>query len=134
MRQFFAQKALILKFFGGSDCPSCHPNSCTYAPIRHTKFADPAVTYNFVFLIIKIIPPIAKTQCFVHLSFNSTFQLINDISSDLQTFLRYFNGKEIVVFSKISSALPINLVLRLKDLELLVSAILALKMVASSLE
>ena len=62
-------------------------------------------------LIIKIIllesagtfstPAAAKTQCFVHLSFNSTLQLINGISIDLQILLRYINGTEIVAFFKI---------------------------------
>ena len=52
---------------------------------------------NFVSLIVKIIllelasslsaPVTDKTQYFVHLSFNSTLQLINVISSDLQKLL-----------------------------------------------
>ena len=37
-----------------------------------------------------------KTQCFVHLSFDSTLQLINGISSDVQEILKYFNGIAIV--------------------------------------
>ena len=32
-------------------------------------------------------PAAAKTQCFVHLIFNLTLQLINGISSDLQKLL-----------------------------------------------
>ena len=43
----------------------------------------------------------AKTQCFIHLSFNSTFQLINGISIDLQKLLRYFKGTATVVSPKI---------------------------------
>ena len=31
------------------------------------------------------VPAAAKTKCFVHLSFSSTLQLINCISSDVQT-------------------------------------------------
>ena len=62
-------------------------------------FADKVTTwtYSFLSLIVKILLldlassfslPIAdKTQWFVHLSFNSTFQLINGISSDLQKLL-----------------------------------------------
>ena len=45
-----------------------------------------------------------KTQCFVHLSFNSTLHLINGISNDLQKLLRYFNGIEIVAFLRIPLA------------------------------
>ena len=45
-----------------------------------------------------------KTQYFVHLSFDSTLQLINCISSDLQKLLKYFNGLAIVAFLKIPFA------------------------------
>ena len=65
-------------------------------------------TYNFVSLIVKIVllelapassaPAAAKTQCFFHLSFKSTLQLINGISNDCQKLLRYFNGTAIVAF------------------------------------
>ena len=55
-------------------------------------------------LIVKIIlsplPAADKTHYFVHLSFNSTLQLINGISSDLQKLLKYFNGTTIVAFLK----------------------------------
>ena len=44
----------------------------------------------------------AKTQCFDHWSFNSTLQLINDNSSDLQKLLRYFNSTAMVAFYRIS--------------------------------
>ena len=37
-----------------------------------------------------------KTQYFVHLSFNSTLQLINGISSDLHKLLKYFDCTAIV--------------------------------------
>ena len=43
-----------------------------------------------------------KTQCFVHLSFNSILQLINSISNDLKTLLKYFNDTAFVAFLKIS--------------------------------
>ena len=43
-----------------------------------------------------------KTQCFVQLSFNSTLQLINGISSDLRKLLTYFNGTAIVASLKTS--------------------------------
>ena len=70
------------------------------------------------------VPAADKIQYFVHLNFNSTLQLINGISSDVQTLLEYFNGTAIVVFSKIPLVLPAlvfsnNLSLHLKDLELL---------------
>ena len=65
-------------------------------------------THNFVYLIVKIIllelasafstPTEAETQCFVHLSFNSTLPLINGISSDHQKLPRYFNGTAISAF------------------------------------
>ena len=67
--------------------------------------------YHFVFLIIKIIISslaltlstlaAAKTRCLVHISFNSTLELINGISIDLQKLLRYFNSTAIVVFLQI---------------------------------
>ena len=106
------------------------------------SFADKVTTgrYNFESLIVKIIllesalvlstPPIVKTQCFVHLSFSSIFQLINDISSHLQKLLRYFNGTAIVVFSIIPFAVAvftINVVLCLEDIKILLSVMLALK-------
>ena len=75
-------------------------------------------TYNSVSLIAKIIllelatsslsslatSSTDKAQCFVHLSFNSTSQLINGISSDLQKLLWYFNSTAIAAFSRIPSA------------------------------
>ena len=57
-----------------------------------------------MFLIVKItslgsasvlsLPFPDKAQWFNHSSFNSTLQLINGISRDLQKILRYFNGFE----------------------------------------
>ena len=87
--------------------------------------------YNFVSLIVKtwpvlasafLVPFEAKTQYFVYLSFNWTMQLINGISSDLQTLFRYFYVTAIVVFLKIpfvpsASVFPNYLVLYLKDLK-----------------
>ena len=71
------------------------------------------------------LTPVAKTQCFVHLSFDSTFQLSNGISSDLQKLLRLFNGTVIdAVFrtSFAATALPIN-VSFMKDLKSLIFSI-----------
>ena len=45
-----------------------------------------------------------ETQCYFHLSFNSTLQLINDISNGPQKLLRYFNDTAIVAFFRISLA------------------------------
>ena len=104
-------------------------------------------TYNFVSVIVKIIlsqlslvlslTTTAKTQCFVHRSYKSTLHLINEISSDLQKLIRYFNDTAIVVSSKISFAsvvLTINLVLYLKDLKASVFAIAFPKSSASTFE
>ena len=59
-------------------------------------------TDNFESLIVKKVwsglpsvlslPAAVETQCLVHWSFNSTLQLINGISGDLQKVPRYFNG------------------------------------------
>ena len=79
-----------------------------------------------------------KTQYFVHLSFNSILQLINDISRDHQKLLKYFNGTAIVGFFRIPlpwfgvglvTLVSNNLALYLKDLK---SSLV--KLVASSLE
>ena len=51
--------------------------------------------------LILSLPAAAKTQFFVHLSFNSTPKLIYDISSDLQKLLRYFNCTAIVAVFRI---------------------------------
>ena len=51
------------------------------------------------YLLLTLSAPAAdKTQYFVRLSFNSTLQLINGISSDLQILIKYFNGTEIMAF------------------------------------
>ena len=68
-------------------------------------------TYTFVTFTVKIrllalssllisfsLRAADKTQYFVHLSFSSTFQLNDSISSDPQKLLKYFNGTEIVKF------------------------------------
>ena len=49
-------------------------------------------------------PAAVKTQYFVLLSFDSTLQLINDISSDLQKLPKYFNGTAPVAFFRIPFA------------------------------
>ena len=49
-------------------------------------------------------PGADKAQCYVHLNFNSTLQLINGIPSDLQKLLKYFNGTVIVAFFRIPLA------------------------------
>ena len=68
---------------------------------------------------------------------------INDVSSDLQKLLKYFNGTATLSFFRIplalfgagSATVVFNsLALDLKDLKSSVFAILALKLVASSLE
>ena len=61
-------------------------------------------------------PVVIKTQYFVLLSFDSTLQLINDISSDLQKLPKYFNGTARVTFFRIPfapsvSVFPNNLTL-----------------------
>ena len=115
------------------------------------SFADKVATgrYNIVTFIVKIrlsgltfvlsLPTAVKTQYFVHLSFNSTLQLINCISSDMQKFPKYFNSTAIVAIFWIplavfglgwASVFPNNLVLYLKDLKSSVFAILLLKSVA----
>ena len=77
------------------------------------------------------------------MSFNSTLQLINGISSDLQRLLKYFNGKIIVAFFRIPlawlgagwfSVFSNKLVFYSKDSKLSVFAISTLKLVASSFE
>ena len=74
------------------------------------SFADnvTAKTHTFESLVTKIIlsgsasvlslTATAKTQCFVHINFHSTLQLINGISSNLQNLLRYFNGTVTAAF------------------------------------
>ena len=84
-------------------------------------------------------PAADEIKYFVHLSFNSTLQLTNSISSDLQKLLKYFHGTSIVAFFKILLASPVsvlynNLDLCIKDLKLLILAIPAFKLVASSFE
>ena len=69
-------------------------------------------------LIVKIIllelafdlsaPAADKTNYFIHLSFNSTLQLINGISSDLQKLLKSFSGTAVVVFFKIPFELTVQ--------------------------
>ena len=46
-----------------------------------------------------------KMQYFVHLSFNSSMQLINGIASDLQKLLKHFNDTSIAAFFRIPLAL-----------------------------
>ena len=95
------------------------------------------MTYNFLSLIVKMILlettlsfstlAEAKTQSFVHQSFNSTLQLIAGISNDLQKLLRCFNDTAIVAVPKIelfpsATLLSNTLALYLKDLKALWSA------------
>ena len=108
------------------------------------SFADKVSkgTYNFLSLVVWIILleltlPLPwqfadKTQWLVHLSLNSTLQLINGLSSDLQKLLRYFQGTVTVVFFKIpfaasASVFPNSLPLYLKELKALFSVLSALK-------
>ena len=61
-------------------------------------------------LLLTLSAPAAdRTQYFVHLSFGSTLQSINVISSNLQKLLKYFNGTEIVTFLKIPFSPSANL-------------------------
>ena len=66
--------------------------------------------YIYILVILLVLSlalslPVAdKMQYFVHFSFNSTLQLINGISSDLQKILNYFNDTKIVEFFKMSLA------------------------------
>ena len=64
--------------------------------------------YNFVvipsFPLALSVPATDKTQCFVHLSFSSTLQLINSNLGDLQKLLKDFYGIAIVAFLKIPLA------------------------------
>ena len=76
-------------------------------------------------------------QYFDHLSFNSTLQLINDISSDLQKLLKYVNGTTvaaflIIPFAPFAAVFSNSLALYSKNLKLLSLAISALKLVALS--
>ena len=96
-----------------------------------------------ILLLTLLLPAAGKTQYLVHLSFNSTLQLITDISSDLQKLLKYFNSTVIVAFFRIPLAkfglgwttmFPNNLALHSKYLKLLLLAISALKLFASSFE
>ena len=59
------------------------------------------------------VPAAEKTQYVVYLSFNSILQLINDISSDLQKLLKYFNGTAIVTFLAILFASNATVFLKL---------------------
>ena len=66
--------------------------------------------YKFSSLIVKkllsglvlvfSLPSIVKTQSYGHSSFDSTLQLINAISSDLEKLLTYSNGTAIVASLK----------------------------------
>ena len=101
---------------------------------------------HFLSLIRKIILslsvlPTDKTKCLVYLSFNSTTQLINEISSDLQKLPKYFNDTVIVTFCRASftwfrlgwvTVSPYDSALYLKDLELLPLATLTEQLVSSS--
>ena len=49
-------------------------------------------------------PAVDKTQFFAYLSFNSSLELINGISSDVQNLLKYYNDTAIVAFLKFSFA------------------------------
>ena len=73
-------------------------------------------TYKFDFLLVKevllssllrlasSVTATDKTQYFVHLSFNSTLQLINETSSDFHKLLIYFNDPAIAAFFRIPLA------------------------------
>ena len=68
-----------------------------------------------------------------------SLQLMNNISSDCQKLLIYFNGAAVVPFYRIellsfATVFPNNLALNLKDLKVLVFAMISFKLAASSLE
>ena len=94
---------------------------------------------NIIKTSISIFTPAeVKTQCFLHLGFNSTLLLINGISIDCQKLLRYFNGAAGVASFRIEliqfeTVLSNNLVLYPNDLKTLLFAISALKLFASFL-
>ena len=115
------------------------------------SFADNVTTgkYHFVSFIVKIIlselastlsaPAADKTQWFVFLRFNSTLKLINGISGDLQKLLGSFSDMAIVLsfmipFVSSATVFYNNLTTDFKDLKVLPSTILALKLVTSSLK
>ena len=104
-------------------------------------------TYDFVFLIVKIILlslilslslPVAVKPHFFNSSFNSILQLMNEIFSDIQISLKYFISAAIVTILRNPFA-PSALVfyesfLYMKDSKSISLAIFALILVGSSLE
>ena len=82
----------------------------------------------------------SKHKCFIHLSFNSTLELINGVSSDLHILRKFFNGTAIVVLFRIplaaivglANVFPTSSALNFKDLKSRVFAISAFKFVGSS--
>ena len=83
-------------------------------------------------LFVLSAPAVDKIQDFVHVSSDSTLQLINGISSDLQKLLKYFNSTVIVTFFRTSlassaSLFSNNLALHLKDLKLLSKCYICIK-------
>ena len=98
------------------------------------KFIVPEFLLLLLLLLLLLsVPAAGKTQYFADLSFNSTFYLINGISSDLPMLRKYFNGTAIPLAPS-ASVFFSNLALYMKDLKLLVFAIFALKLVVSSFE
>ena len=75
--------------------------------------------------LVLSLPAAGKTQYLIHVNFHSILQLINGVSNDLEKFLKYFNGTEIVAFFRIPLAL-------FGDLKLAAFPILLLKLFASS--
>ena len=63
------------------------------------------VTLLGLALVLLLLPFVANLQYSAYLSFNSTLQLINGTSSDLQKLLRYFNSTATVPFFRIPSLL-----------------------------
>ena len=59
------------------------------------SFIFKTILFKSTLALLFLLPVTEKTQSFVHLSFNSTLQLINDILIDLQKLFRYFNDPEI---------------------------------------
>ena len=73
-----------------------------------------------VILKVKLLTTLDNIQSFFYSNENSTLQLINDISSDLQKLLKYFNGTAIFtpVVLPPFGMVPIRFDLHLKDEEL----------------
>ena len=78
-------------------------NKVTTGTYRFVSFIVKAILSESLSLILSLTTA-NKTKYSVHLSFNSTLQLINGISSDFLKLLKYFNGTAIAAFFRIPLA------------------------------